>query len=354
MKGKIRILLFNLFLLFALLFVVEVVLRFLRLGYGDEPLENHPKFHHVFPADYRFVQYNLDNEFGGFEVYYDKNRRIAGPAGEDAAFDKNAPEIWLLGDSFVAGKEVLWKKSFAAIVQQNLPDFRISNLAVTSYSPSVYYLQLKDLLQDGKPLPAAVMILVYSNDVGNDSSYLSKAVYDESNGDLLRLDGGKQSIAIQWLRKSYLARWIRKAQLTVAFNIGLAKEQTQDEKVWTIGGYHEPRPRLKGTATEMYLNKINRLLTEKKICYLFSAVPSKYCHFTGTSDSTSFHRHVENWALENQVPYLDLTPSFERQLASGGEKCFFKKDIHFNETGHKVVATAILAYLNDRCLLETK
>jgi hypothetical protein len=67
--------------------IAELCLRLSKIGYGNAPQESHSIFHHVHPAEYRFVSYTPAGEYGGHEVYYDKDRLVSNPNRNDLSGD---------------------------------------------------------------------------------------------------------------------------------------------------------------------------------------------------------------------------------------------------------------------------
>ena len=61
---------------------------------------------------------------------------------------KNKRRIVLMGDSFTEGIGMDWEDSFAGILSKNNPDKEFLNAAVVSYSPKLYYLKTKYLLEN--------------------------------------------------------------------------------------------------------------------------------------------------------------------------------------------------------------
>ena len=49
-----------LFSTFIALFCAEILLRILDIGYGNAPLENSTKYHHVHPSNYNFLMHEKD------------------------------------------------------------------------------------------------------------------------------------------------------------------------------------------------------------------------------------------------------------------------------------------------------
>lgn len=75
MQKVLKLIFVNFSVLLFLLIVVELIFRFLEFGYGNAPLENNPKFHHVHPKNYTYNSYVPIGEYGGHVVMYDQFRR---------------------------------------------------------------------------------------------------------------------------------------------------------------------------------------------------------------------------------------------------------------------------------------
>lgn len=98
--------------------------------------------------------------------------------------------------------------------------------------------------------------------------------------------------------------------------------------------------------------------------FLFAFVPTKfrvyrdfcefpedgYCRSWEPSDLPS---RIEAWCEANGIPYLDLTPALKKSAANG-ELVYFSDDGHWNSQGHRVVAEAIVHFLESRPLLSTQ
>ena len=58
-------------------------------------------------------------------------------------------DVAFIGDSFTEGSGVLYEKSFVGIFAKSYPNLKVANLAVQSYSPSIYFSKVKHLLESG-------------------------------------------------------------------------------------------------------------------------------------------------------------------------------------------------------------
>jgi hypothetical protein len=70
-------------------------------------------------------------------------------------------------------------------------------------------------------------------------------------------------------------------------------------------------------------------------------------HERWLQEDTQIQKLLGAWTAEKGVPYLDLTPALRAAYASG-RILNFELDEHFNETGNRVAADAIAAWLSDQ------
>lgn len=63
------------------------------------------------------------------------------------------------------------------------------------------------------------------------------------------------------------------------------------------------------------------------------------------------NRRLRAFLEERQGNYLDLLPEFRKEAATTRERLYFERDGHWNESGHRLAATAIGEYLHARELL---
>jgi hypothetical protein len=344
MTKLLKILLGNLLVLSILLIVVEIVLQIANIGgYGSAPLNPDPVLHHVHPSDYQFISYSSVGDFDPIEISYDEDGLIRAPYLKDKKREEFRDAIVFMGDSFVESNQAEYDSSFVGRLQAQYPDIEMLNYGVSSYSPALYYLLVKHKIADLSPLPSKVFIMLYSNDVRDDENYLADAVFDESN-DLIAIDGGTPGWFISTMRRSHLFRLLRKAQVTIKF---MLREKNKEEEKSVVGDYLEENPDWEGTQSAEYMLKTARLLDAKNINLYLTVVPSKYNHFFHDYTHTEFSDKVGEWAAGNGISFIDLKEPFRNWRSQHDGSLFFNKDIHFNNTGHDIVAGTIAAYIAD-------
>jgi lysophospholipase L1-like esterase len=312
------------------LVVAEVVLRVLGLGYGNAPLEPSPELHHVHPTDYEFVVHDPRGEYGGFVVRYDEIGARVPPDGgtRPLAADRR---IVFLGDSFTEANQVAWEDSFVGRLAAANPEVEVLNLGVSSYSPILFLIQARHVLDELDPTHLVVQI--YANDFGDDRNYLRRA--DSPDVDrLTRVDGGERRPAVTVLRRSYVARLLRRVQLDVAHRL---EQRGGTEAV--VGSFLQPDLDA-APDTFRALELISELATDADVELLVMYVPNKLLAI----ESRCCDEDVTYWDFDERMGTLgiataDLAAAFSVHPDQQG--LFFPMDIHFTPEGHRVVAAAV-------------
>jgi hypothetical protein len=322
----------------------EVGLRLAGIGYGHSPIEASRRLHHEHPKNYRFVVWSPSNEFGGHSVSYDSERyrvdedatpssRAATPHGRRIAF---------LGDSFTEANSVAWRDSFIGQLQRANPDLTVRNYGVSSFAPLQYLIQMR---QDVPAFhPTDVVLQLYWNDFGDDYIYLRLANSRDLDA-ITGIDGGDQSLAITILRYSYLARLIRRSELTLLHLIEFGNTVQPDHfpdtslpaqtKEWTQHG-------VTGTQdlTWALLETIRRETEKQGARFHLFIIPDKIAaQRNACCADDKLSAIVADFAHSEGISYIDLAKAFGEQ--SDQARLFWQHDIHLSAPGNLVAARAI-------------
>lgn len=342
-----KALLVNIAVLLLLLLCFEIVLRSAGIGFDSAAFVPDKILHHVHKKNYTFINDNpASDEYADIVISYDDEGRIANPdINQRTDTTKSKIKIALLGDSFTEAAQVNFTESFTGLLQKRFADtVAFFNYGVGEYSPVFYYLQSVYSLKKEK-INYAIMLL-YGNDVRDDSLYYTKADKD-ANANVVAISGEENSRLAELARKSYLLRLIRKYYIRFVY-----WKDHKNEPVGKItGGYVEESPALPAL-TKKLIQQTDSVLKLSRTQLVLSAVPSKYKLINHIPhDSTDFANSVKLFAQENGYCYIDLVPAFEAK--SQTSLLFFPKDIHFNKIGHEVVAQQyqnyIYAFTNKGC-----
>jgi hypothetical protein len=322
----------------ALAFVgLEVALRVLNLGYGSSPEESDPYLHHVHPANYAFVQREPDGAYGGYEVEYNAERRIyrgrTAPAIVPPASAASC-RVAIMGDSFAEGLGVPFAQSYAGLLQWAARDrCTVRDYGTRSYSPAIYLVQWTRVVSPWKP--THVFLMIYSNDVSDDRTYLASAALGP-DGFPTAIRGPRGGWLTSQLRKLYVARVVRSLSLQLTW----AWRHRHEDKL-KIGGVVEENPRWASPTTDLVL-ELNRRVRASGSHLVLTVVPSRY-KLMGAGDPgirRDLHDRVKAWAQSNDIEFVDLEQAFARARAAG-VALFFRRDIHFTAEGHALTASVI-------------
>lgn len=333
-----------LLLLFSLAFCLvgaELALRLLRLGFNNTPLNPSATRHHQHPTNYTFQAYSLQDEWGGFEIQTDRfgNRSLKGLCEFPAAGPKR--HVLMLGDSFVEGFQVSDADSMAGQLQQQLcgAGVAVHNLGVSSYSPVLSEIQLREYQQQHPQGPVllaggVVVHVLYDNDLDGDQGYSSQ-LQPDSNGEMVVSSETQLSPLERLARVSYLARLLRRAQLTVT-ELGRRQEiTTAQSPVASSTGDQCPRSAAELEPTRRALRAIRDRVAAAGGRYLISAVPSD------PRKAPHLEPCFAQLAQELEVPYVPMAPELLRQP----EAFYFTHDMHLNPQGNRYAAGQLLLAL---------
>ncbi len=336
----------NLLLLtFSLAFCLvgaELALRVLRLGFNNTPLNPSATRHHQHPTNYAFQAYSLQDEWGGFEIQTDRfgNRSLKGLCEFPAAGPKR--HVLMLGDSFVEGFQVSDADSMAGQLQQQLcsAGVAVHNLGVSSYSPVLSDIQLREYQQQhpqGSELLAGgvVVHVLYDNDLDGDQDY-STQLKSDSNGALVVSSETQLSPLERLARVSYVARLLRRAQLTVS-ELGRRQEITTGQKspAAATSGDQCPSSAAELEPTRTALRAIRDRVAAAGGRYLIAAVPSD------PRKGPHLEPCFAQLAQELDVPYVPMAPELLRQP----QAFYFTHDMHLNPQGNRYAAAQLLQAL---------
>ena len=314
----------------------EIGLRVLVKGSGISPREPDPVFHHIHQKDFSFLSFSPDGEWNAGRIYYAPDGTVTRPA--DAGAESPACRIAFLGDSFTEARHVPYDTSFIGRLD-GASACEMKNYGVGGYSPILYLLQWERIIRATQP--DLVILQLYSNDIRDDSEYANIAKYDE-NGRIVAVPSPASGQSLLSLtrsvaRQSYLLQIVFTAMTQVTWWM-----RHRGEPVHIIGGYVEEFPDI-SPLTSGLVNELKRQVAAAGSKLAIFVVPSKFrLAHRGESapDTSEFSDKWKNWAANNDVEFADMVEPFRRAAEHGGMP-FFERDIHFNATGHEIVANVL-------------
>ena len=315
--------------------LAELVLRVLGLGYGNTHMEPSDVLHHVHAKDHRFISYHRSQEYGGHLVYYDPEGLRASPTR--SAIDAAPAEfvVAFVGDSFVEALQVSHEESFVGRLQAAAgPRTRVHNYGTSGYGPLLYLLQWRTQIRQAAP--THVFLLLYSNDVRDDTS-MTAIAQDDGRGEVVAVPGPRQTWATRLGRTSHLGRFLTMARLQLLW----AWEYRDEERHAPVTDFVEENPDITDP-TDRTLHQLVDEIRRSGAGVALMAVPSKERTLRRQlrTAAPAFDDKVQAWAERNAVPFIDLGPAFYAAADTGAQP-FLVRDIHFTSGGHALVANTI-------------
>ena len=318
--------------------LVELVFRQLELGYGNSPLEQSPKYHHIHPKNYSFRMHDPNGEYGGHMVFYDAFGLRTINATDDVDRTRlRSDAIIFLGDSFTEANQVNYEQSFVYLTGKEFSR-PVLNFGVSSYSPLIYLIQAQHQLPSFAG--STVIIQLFSNDFYDDAAYERLAIYE--NGIIQGIDGGDPNWITKFLRQSYLLRFLRKAQLTIQTSLSRKSPISKDigETSFVFEQSIEPAAI---DASVNVLKTIQSILDRQHKKMLVIMIPSKYLTKRNSCcNDDALYKTVKDKLRQSGITFIDVAEEFEQSVDQ--TKLFFGNDIHLTVAGHEAITNAIVKH----------
>lgn len=269
--------------------------------------------------------------------------------------------LLVIGDSFGEGIGVPYEQTFVGLIEDELGtrDEEVLNASVVSYSPKLYHLKVKYLLEEVGLKFDRLLVCIDISDIVNELCYQSfePVPFDpaaEFQHDLARFGRGH----------SYLWYWLSqrgKPEGDVDFGAGglFPCLANTDQRMladpdfstatfaWTVDtNLYNKYGRQGLIVARRNLQKLVNLCKAAKIPVTIAVYPWPQQIVSKDLDSVQ----VRTWrafAKANGIGFIDLFPKFidGTPYEEVEKKFFLVGDVHWNAAGHRVVADAVLAGL---------
>ena len=160
---KFVIITFVMFILFDVLAGKYIYKKFIRKNYKDVDrsyIIADPIYHHKLQSHFQglvgwgYISYRFCTDVNGFRTSCNE---IILPSKLSSPVNKF--DIGIIGNSFTEGVGDIYEKSFVGLIASKLKNKKIANLAVLSYSPSIYYAKINSLLSEGYKFDEIIVFL---------------------------------------------------------------------------------------------------------------------------------------------------------------------------------------------------
>jgi len=319
-------------------FLIEIFLRFAGIGYGNSPIEENNRIHHLHPKNYEFLVYDPAGEYGGFEVYYDEIGYRVKSKNLFAEEDKSFHRIAFLGDSFTEATQVRWEESFVGLIESKHSNITVRNYGVVSYSPIIYIAQMLKEMEGFQP--TEIVVQIFENDFYDDWEYIKRA-NSQNLKDIKIVSGQNLKFIIKVLRYSYVARLLRKVQLQFKYTFFNSTHNICPDNFPCNQSQTEKKGK---DLTYKAILLLKDLANKANARFYIYIIPNKQLVMQNQCcESDSLAAEFREFSESNNLNLIDLAEVFGKYPEQS--KLFFKKNAHFTSLGHSVTAKAISSKL---------
>ncbi|OUW73610.1 MAG: hypothetical protein CBD76_02815 [Pelagibacteraceae bacterium TMED216] len=284
--------------------------------------------------------YYLCTDTNGFRVTCDKRNQ------SEREFD-----IAFLGDSFTEPVGVDYKNSFVNLFSEKNTNLKVANLAISSYSPSIYYSKINFLINKGYKFKNVALFIDQSDFVDDVLCYELKKNVIERKKTYSKCFENKNNIEMRF--ENFFSNnfkmtneLIKKTGLNKKFYKIPENVINNSRASWT---YDYNKNNFNDLEYEQSLNivlenmyKLSSLMKKNKINLYLFVYP-----WPGTlANDEKINKHSQIWETfckTNCKSFFNLNKIFLIQKNKIGFKETYKKyyivnDVHFNKKGHSLIA----------------
>ena len=317
-------------------------------------------YDHKFPKNYEGlssygnIKYKIcTNDYGFRTSCLDKHN--------DKKYD-----IAFVGDSFTEGVGLKFEDTFTGIISKKLDKKNIINLGVSSYSPSIYFLKIRDLINQGFIFKEIIVFIDISDLVDETLCYKMKENKIVRRETFVKCFYNLNEKKIGYFEKKFKRHFkfsnlfieLLKKKLVQLKIIDTNKYQdifNHSRAEWT---YNYNKKKLNNyslkQSNEIMLNSMNSLhdlLKENSIQLSLAVYP-----WPGTlyfDNENNMHKEFwENFCKKKCKKFYNFMPTFFNKLGNSDfntfyEEHYIKGDVHYNKKGNSLIAEHFLdEYLN--------
>ena len=247
----------------------------------------------------------------------------------------HAKRMLLLGDSFVENLEVAYEETFPVLLQhlaaQRDGRWDVAVVGSQGYSTSQELLAFRKF---HKVISPDITLLCFY--CGNDfeDNLRRQFAYLDDNGTLqFPADTSPQwkhqaKKFQRWLYESSHLVFLLKNTLQSVLDVEIAPD-SKDE----VDADEDYKREISGKL----LQRLSKDAVSAGSAFGVIVIPHRDDLVAGNNSRATF---INRFCVRNGIPHLDLSPML-------GPQHFFETDIHFNPDGHRIVATAISAFVAD-------
>jgi len=317
-------------------------------------------FHHaLLPNSYESSKWGNDMTY----TFFTNSLGFKDKENRDVELTTNKYRIVFIGDSFTEGVGYPYEKTFVGYINSTLDSskYDVLNAGVISYSPKLYFLKMKTLIEDTGLKMNELVCFIDISDIQDEIVYEdfqpeNQLSYKNSLKNYIQKKSliGNSALALQ--RK--VIAWMKDKRGNKANNDEKFDRKDFDENyykersLWTDNDIVMKKWGNKGMALcEQYMDQLYLLMRKNNIKMTIAVYPYPYQITKKDMDS----KQVKFWkkfSKDRDIDFIDYFPHFIRSSSSKEilEKYFIPGDCHWNAEGHKLVAKVYIDFFKRNTL----
>ncbi len=340
-----------------------VDLAYSALRRAHEPGVRDPVFHHTFRPYFAGPRVWGSSRY----MFFTDSLGFADRAPRAVPLKTSAHRILFLGDSFTEGMGVPYDRTFAGVFSSALEgrNVEVLNAAVASYSPRLYYLKLKYLLDQGLNIDE-LFVFIDISDIQDEAFFARNGIVwgevDPEAVDPRTLNLGTRFFpARRWASEHLMLTTIAYRAIGTLLRRRGGHRVGSDDLVETFD-LNPATPtwlRVRGAWTfdrtlfddwgrdglalcRIYMEKVVALCEEHKIKLRVAVYPWPYQILAKEVNSPQV-AYWSEFCSSRGIPFLNFFPYFEgeSQPETAVRKFFISGDIHLNPEGHQKFAAVL-------------
>jgi len=268
------------------------------------------------------------------------------------------PRIVFMGDSFTEGVGLDYEETFVGILDKkfSLLGIDVLNAAVVSYSPAIYYVKTRYLLEEVGLQFSHLIVMIDISDIEDEAVF-----YEIQDGKVVRIAPSESTTIIDWLLKyttipanvirpilKYKNKWetidpgILRTEEERQYAVNIERARwTIDDKLYKKYGSHGVRNAI------LHMNQLHELVSKFNISLTVAVYPWPDQIMNKDIESRQV-KIWKDWARKLHVNFVNLFPAF---ISSTDDpqttisNYFIPRDVHWNEYGHDLVANELEMHL---------
>ncbi|MEM8894004.1 MAG: hypothetical protein AAGC88_05465 [Bacteroidota bacterium] len=269
--------------------------------------------------------------------------------------------ILVIGDSFTEGVGMSMDETFVGLAQNVLPNIELLNAGVVSYSPFLYYLKIKYLLEIVGLEVDEVIVYVDISDIQDEVIYAREKFIPKLPTRQGLLGRAKTRMTDVFINNSLLCN-VLLYRVYYPFRASSTVTRSYDETRGESVGINElMESRARWTwddETYQQWGKLGLLSARDNVSKILNLCQARNVKVTlaiypwpeQILKVDEIDRHRESWTVFAEEMGLDLIDHYPEFLVGAPSQVivshFFEGDVHWNHRGHRVIADRLVRFLD--------